>query len=485
MELMFANWTVLAPELVLAGGAILCLLLGAIGGDKLTPIIEKLGIAVLVAACASVVMMGWGAARATFAGSFVFDDFALFLKLACFGSAAFALCLAPRFFHNEALTTTNERRYEFTVLILLCAVGMGVMVSAHDFITLYLGLELQSLSIYVLASIQRDHLKSSEAGLKYFVLGALSSGMLLYGISLIYGYTGQIDYTAIAATLSVGALPTGLIFGLVFLLAGIAFKLSAVPFHMWAPDVYEGAPTPVVAFIASAPKIAATAMLVRVLFTAFGPVAPAWTQIITFISIASMALGAFAAIGQQNIKRLLAYSSIGHMGYMLLGLAGGNEEGVRGVLIYMLIYSIMTLGAFALVLSMRRSDGTQIERIDDLSGLARTQPMTAFMFAMLLFSLAGIPPLAGFFAKYFVFMAAVKAGLFILAVIGVVTSVVGAFYYLRLVKLIYFDEPNDAFAPAAFEQKLVLYLSGAFVLLFVLMPSAIVNAAAQAAHALF
>ncbi len=485
MEQMFANWTVLAPELILAGGAIICLLVGAVAGDKAIGFIEKLGIGFLLIAAASVVMTGWGAARATFAGSFIFDDFALFMKLACFGAAAFALCLAPRFFHNEALVTTNERRYEYTVLILLCAVGMGVMISAHDFITLYLGLELQSLSIYVLASIQRDHLKSTEAGLKYFVLGALSSGMLLYGISLIYGYTGQIDYTAIAATIGTGALPTGVVFGLVFLLAGIAFKLSAVPFHMWAPDVYEGAPTPVVAFIASAPKIAATAMLVRVLFTALGPIAPAWMQIIAFISIASMALGAFAAIGQQNIKRLLAYSSIGHMGYMLLGLAGGNEEGVRGVVIYMLVYSVMTLGAFAMVLSMRRSDGTQIERISDLCGLARTQPMTAFLFAMLLFSLAGIPPLAGFFAKYFVFMAAVKAGLFVLAVIGVVTSVVGAFYYLRLVKLMYFDEPVEAFAPVAFEQKYILYLSGAFVLLFVLMPSALVNAAAQAAHALF
>lgn len=480
MEQVFANWTIAAPELVLIVNAFILLMLGAIAGEKTAPLVEKLGVAAFVIAAVSVIAIGGDTSRTTFANSFIVDSFAAFFKLACFLGSAAALMLAPAYFMQS-----GERRYEYTVLMLLCAVGMGVMISANDFITLYLGLELQSLSIYVLVSIQRDNLHSTEAGLKYFVLGALSSGMLLYGISLIYGFTGHLEFGAVSAAIQGKALSTGLIFGLVFLLAGIAFKLSAVPFHMWAPDVYEGAPTPVAAFIASAPKIAAAAMLVRVLFGAFGSSTLAWAQIMTFISIASMALGAFAAIGQSNIKRLLAYSSIGHIGYMLLGLASANEEGVRSVLIYMLIYMIMTLGSFALVLSMRRNNGSNVENVGDLAGLARTQPLSAFMFAALLFSLAGIPPLAGFFAKYFVFMAAVKAGLFVLAVIGVITSVVGAYYYLRLVKLMYFDKPAVEFLAMGAVQKAVLYASGAFVLLFIVYPSLIIDAAGRAAHSLF
>lgn len=479
MTVHFANWTILAPELILILGAFGLLLIGAIGREATAPWIEKLGLGLFILA-ALAAASSFGTTATTFSGAFVVDAFASFMKTACYAGATLALLLAPGYFQ-----AAGDRRFEFTILLLLCGAGMGVMISARDFITLYLGLELQSLSIYVLAAIQRDNLRSTEAGLKYFVLGALSSGMLLYGISLIYGFTGHVDYMAVAGAIQGKALSTGLIFGLVFLLAGIAFKLSAVPFHMWAPDVYEGAPTPVAAFIASAPKIAASAMLARVLFTAFGPAAPAWQQIITFISIASMGLGAFAAIGQANIKRLLAYSSIGHIGYMLLGLAGANEEGVRSVIVYMAIYAVMTLGAFAMVLAMRRTDGGQVENVGDLAGLARTSPISAFLFAALLFSLAGIPPLAGIFAKYFVFLAAVKAGLFVLAVIGVVTSVIGTYYYLRVVKLMYFDEPAVSFAPMSWPQKTVLGLSGAFVLLFLAYPSFFVEAAGQAAHALF
>jgi NADH-quinone oxidoreductase subunit N len=359
---------------------------------------------------------------------------------------------------------------------------MGMLVSATDLIALYLGLELMSLSLYVIAAIDRDSVKSTEAGLKYFVLGALSSGMLLYGASLIYGSTGSITFAGIAQAAPQGGL--GLTFGLVFLLAGLCFKVSAVPFHMWTPDVYEGAPTPVTAFFAAAPKVAAMAVFVRATMTAFPTITVQWQQILVFVSIASMALGSFAAIGQTNIKRLLAYSSIGHMGFALVGLAAGTAEGVQGVLIYVAIYVAMTLGTFACVLSMKRSGG-MVENISDLAGLARTQPMMAFFFAMLLFSLAGIPPLAGFFAKFYVFAAAVKAGLYMLAIIGVLMSVVGAYYYLAIIKVMYFDEPHKSFEPMPGEQALVLTVAGLFNLLFIAYPTPLLDAASTAAKSLF
>ena len=331
------------------------------------------------------------------------------------------------------------------------------MISAGDLIALYLGLELMSLSLYVLAAGNRDSERSTEAGLKYFVLGGLSSGMLLYGCSLIYGYTGSVSFPAIAQAASQGGL--GLMFGLVFLFAGLCFKVSAVPFHMWTPDVYEGAPTPITAFFAAAPKVAAMALFLRVAMSAFPTIAVQWQQIIVFVAIASMALGSFAAIGQKNIKRLMAYSSIGHMGFALVGLAAGTAEGVQGVLVYIAIYMAMTLGAFACILSMRHN-GRMVEEISDLAGLARTKPAMAFFLALLMFSLAGIPPLAGFFAKYYVFLAAIKANLFALAVIGVVTSVVGAYYYLLIVKTIYFDDPMKSFEPMPGEQAVVLTVAG-------------------------
>jgi NADH-quinone oxidoreductase subunit N len=347
-----------------------------------------------------------------------------------------------------------------------------------------MGLELQSLALYVVAALDRDNARSSEAGLKYFVLGALSSGMLLYGASLIYGFTGSTGFPEIAKALVSGQSSLGLIFGIVFLIAGLAFKVSAVPFHMWTPDVYEGAPTPVAAFFAAAPKLAAMALFTRAMLTPFPAILPDWQQIVVFISIASMALGAFAAIGQTNIKRLLAYSSIGHMGYALVGLAAGSAEGVRGVIVYMAIYMIMTLGSFACVLAMRRKSG-QVEEIADLAGLARTDKTLAFVLAVLMFSLAGIPPLAGFFGKYFVFMAAIKANLITLAVIGVVASVVGAYYYLRIVKIMYFDEPAEAFEPAVGEVRAVYVLSGLFTLLFALIAQPLISLAGSAAASLF
>jgi len=375
-------------------------------------------------------------------------------------------------------------KFEFAVLVLLATTGMMMMISANDLIALYVGLELQSLALYVIATFRRDSPRSAEAGLKYFVLGALSSGMLLYGASLVYGFTGSTEFAIIAAAVQPSGANLGLVVGLVFLMAGFAFKISAVPFHMWTPDVYEGAPTPVTAFFAAAPKLAAMALTVRVLITAFPAVTLQWQQIVVFLAIASMALGSFAAIGQTNIKRLMAYSSIGHMGYALVGLAAGSAEGVAGVIIYLAIYLVMTLGTFACILAMRR-DGHMIEDIDALAGLSRTQPMMAFLLAMLLFSLAGIPPLAGFFAKFYVFLAAIHAGLYALAVIGVLLSVVGAYYYLRIVKLMYFDAPAERFEPMQAPLAAVLGVSGAFILLYFVYPAPLVAFAGVAAKSLF
>ena len=465
------------PEAVLAVGALVLLMIGAFGGERTTPLVTGLAVALLAAAGAILIFSG--ASGTTFNGAFVLDPFARFMKvLVLIGSAA-AIVMSVGFARREKF-----ERFEYPVLIVIATLGMLMMISANDLIALYLGLELQSLSLYVVAAINRDSVRSTEAGLKYFVLGALSSGMLLYGASLVYGFTGETSFTGIAAALQGGSSTLGLIFGLVFLLSGLAFKISAVPFHMWTPDVYEGAPTPVTAFFAAAPKVAAMALFVRVVVGPFAAITPDWQQILTFISIASMVLGAFAAIGQRNIKRLMAYSSIGHMGYALVGLAAGTQAGVQGVVLYLLIYMAMTLGAFACILAMRRRDG-MVEDIDDLAGLSKTNPMIAFMLAMILFSLAGIPPLAGFFAKFYVFLAAIEAGLYVLAVIGVLASVVGAYYYLRIIKLMYFDEPKASFEPMPTELRVVLGISGAFILLFVFIAGQIGGAAELAAKTFF
>jgi len=466
----------LLPELTLIVGALALLMIGAFSGERSSGGITALSIVLLIGVGLLIAIAPAGKV-AVFGGSFVVDDFGRFAKLLMLAGSAGALFLALDF-----LRKAGNGKFEYPILVLLASVGMMMIISSGDLIALYLGLELMSLSLYVLAAIDRDNARSTEAGLKYFVLGALSSGMLLYGASLIYGFTGTITYDGIAKAAADGGL--GVTFGLVFLLTGLCFKVSAVPFHMWTPDVYEGAPTPVTAFFAAAPKVAAMALFVRVVITAFPGIALQWQQIVAFVSIASMALGAFAAIGQTNIKRLMGYSSIGHMGFALVGLAAGTAEGVQGVLVYMAIYMAMTLGTFACILAMRRGD-MQVENISDLAGIGRSNPGLAFFFAVLMFSLAGIPPLAGFFAKLYVFLAAIKAGLYVLSVLGVLASVVGAYYYLRIVKVMYFDEPTAAFTPLNGELRLVLGITGLFVLLFVVYPAPLVDAAAAAAKSLF
>jgi NADH-quinone oxidoreductase subunit N len=471
------NLAIMFPELVLATGALALLMVGVFTRKEEGPLVLGLAVAVLVLA-GLFVLTGSGT-ETLFGGSFIVDPFARGLKLLTLTGAAVTLLMSLDYWRGE-----GRLKFEFPVLVLLATTGMMMMISANDLISLYVGLELQSLSLYVIAAFDRRSARSAEAGLKYFVLGALSSGMLLYGASLIYGFTGSTLFADIAAAVQPSGPNLGLIFGLVFVLAGLAFKISAVPFHMWTPDVYEGAPTPVTAFFAAAPKLAAMALLVRTLFAAFPAVTPEWQQIITFLAIASMGLGAFAAIGQRNFKRLMAYSSIGHMGFSLVGLAAGTVEGVQGVIIYLAIYLAMTLGTFAVILAMRR-DGRMVEDIDELAGLSTTNPMMAFLLAMLLFSLAGIPPLAGFFAKFYVFLAAIHAGLYPLAVTGVLLSVVGAYYYLRIVKIMYFDAATTRFEPMPGILAAVLGASGLFILFYFLYPAPLVDGAAAAAKSLF
>ena len=429
------------PEVILSVSSLLLLLAGAWGGDNRTPAISIVAVAALIAAsfvAASPVTHG-----SAFHGLYTSDAFSAFAKVLIYGAAAVSIIIAPRFFAREAAL-----RAEYPVLILLSSIGMGMMVSAADLLTLYVGLELQSLAAYVLASFMRRDNRSAEAGLKYFVLGALASGILLYGISLLYGFTGTTIFRDIANAAGDG-LSTGELFGVVFVLAGLAFKISAVPFHMWTPDVYEGAPTPVTAFFASAPKVAAMGLLVRVSIEALGPASTSWQQIIIFAALASTILGGVAAIGQTNIKRLLAYSSINNVGFALFGLAAGTPEGVSGTMTYMAVYVVMTLGSFLCVLQMRDANGEPVETIGSLSGLSRSRPALAAAFAVFMFSLAGIPPLFGFWPKFLVFDALVGVGLWPLAMIGIATSVIGAFYYLKIVKTMYFDEPAPTkFAPA-------------------------------------
>jgi NADH-quinone oxidoreductase subunit N len=469
--------TLATPELILAGGALALLMIGVFSGERSASTVTGLAIALMIGAGGWMLLFtGDGHA---FNGAFVSDPFARFMKVLTLVGAIATLAMSVGFARQEKFD-----KFEFPVLVVLATLGMLLMISANDMIALYMGLELQSLALYVIAAINRDNLRSTEAGLKYFVLGALSSGMLLYGVSLVYGFTGNTGFEAIASALSGEERQLGLVFGLVFVLAGIAFKISAVPFHMWTPDVYEGAPTPITAFFAAAPKMAAMALLVRVTVGAFEPVTADWQQIIVFISIASMVLGSFAAIGQTNIKRLMAYSSIGHMGFALVGLAAGTQEGVRGVAIYMLIYLVMTLGTFAFILAMRRS-GVNVERTSDLAGLSTTNPVMATIMTVFLFSLAGIPPFAGFWAKWYVFLAAINAELYALAIIGVLASVVGAFYYLRMIKLMWFDESAGGFDPMSGELRIVLGLSGAFVLFYVLIGGPIGRVAEAAARTFF
>jgi NADH-quinone oxidoreductase subunit N len=423
------------PELILSFGAIALMMVAAFAGRAGGGWTSWAAVALLAAA--TVALVGAPSdAGPLFGGLVTADAFGAFGKAIVFPAAAVAIIAAHGWFERG-----TEHASEYAVLILFSTVGMAVMVSATNLITLYLGLELQSLAAYVLASYRRSDERSAEAGLKYFVLGALASGILLYGISLLYGFTGSMSFTGIASAFANGGdRSLGLLFGLVFLLAGIAFKISAVPFHMWTPDVYEGAPTPVTAFFASAPKVAAVLLATRTCLAALGPATDAWRQIVMFAALASILLGAVAAYGQTNIKRLLAYSSINNVGFALIGLAAGGARGASSVLFYMAVYVVMTLGAFLCVLRMRNAAGEPLESIDSLTGLSQSRPAFAAALAIFMFSLAGVPPLFGFWPKLLVFNAAVGSGLVALAVVGILGTVIGAYYYLRIVKVMYFDE---------------------------------------------
>ena len=437
---MSARFAPLLPELILSVGATVLMMAAAFSGRRASGAIGWLSVALLIGATFALI----GApshAGPVFDGLVSADLFASFGKAIIFPVAAVAIIAAHGWFERG-----TEHASEYAVLILFSAVGMSVMVSATNLISLYVGLELQSLAAYVLASYRRTDERSAEAGLKYFVLGALASGILLYGISLLYGFTGTTGFTGVAAAFGRGAPSLGLLFGLVFLLAGLAFKISAVPFHMWTPDVYEGAPTPVTAFFASAPKVAAVLLSTRVCLDALGPATEAWRQIVIVAALASIFLGAVAAYGQTNIKRLLAYSSINNVGFALIGLAAGGAAGASAVLFYMAVYVVMTLGAFLCVLWMRDTEGRPIESIASLSGLSQTRPAFAFALFVFMFSLAGIPPMFGFWPKLVVFRAAIASGYVTLAVAGILGTVVGAYYYLKIIKVMYLDEPGEPYA---------------------------------------
>jgi NADH-quinone oxidoreductase subunit N len=466
------------PELLIVVSAVLLLLFGVFkkentGGGITALAIIALGLAALL------VVSGPSERTVAFGGMFVVDAFAIYTKLLVLLASAVTLAMSRSWLRAEGLDHP-----EYPVLVLFATLGMMMMISANNFMALYLGLELQSLALYVLAASQRDSARATEAGLKYFVLGSLASGMLLYGASLVYGFAGTTGFDGLAKALA-GEAPIGAVVGMVFILAGLAFKIAAAPFHMWAPDVYEGAPTPVTAFFAVAPKIAAFALLLRVVTGPFGSMAAQWHQVIIFVSIASMLVGSFGAIMQSNIKRLMAYSSIGHVGFALVGLSAGGADGVGAVLIYLSIYLAMNAGAFAIILSMRQKNRA-LEGIDDLAGLSKTHPLMALCLAILMWSMAGIPPFAGFWSKWVVFSVAIDKGLIALSIIGVLTSVVSAFYYLRIIKVMYFDEPADGLDRAiAAPVGLVMGLSTLVVLLFNLVPAGLFSSASTAAASLF
>jgi NADH-quinone oxidoreductase subunit N len=466
------------PEIFLAVAGMVLLMVGVFGPRRgSVRLISNMVLLSFIGALAFIAVVGDGSVTA-FNGMYATDGFAVFMKTMILAGSFFAVIMSSDYMKNEGIA-----RFEFPILVLFATVGMMMMVSANNLLALYLGLELQSLSLYVIAAFHRDSLRSSEAGLKYFVLGALSSGMLLYGMSIIYGYTGTLGFDGLAAALGEGA-SAGVVIGLVFMIAGMAFKVSAVPFHMWTPDVYEGAPTPVTAFFSVAPKIAGFALFLRVMLDPFGALVSEWQTIIVVIAIGSMAVGSLAAIAQRNIKRLMAYSSIGHVGFALIGLAAGNQAGVRGVLIYLAIYLVMNIGAFAVILSMRRH-GDMLESIDDLAGLSKNNPKMAAVMATFMLSLAGIPWFAGFFGKLFVFMSAIEVGLYTLAILGVLASVISAFYYLRIIKIMYFDEAAEPFdRPAGKSLSVIMWGAAILVTLGLVYPAPLLNSATAAAASL-
>jgi len=456
------NINLIYPELFLTVSLLVLLLVGVFKTNSFAFVSKFSSVVILLTI--PMIYINDNISVKLFSNNYLIDEFSSFLKILILGASAFAL-----FFTNQYIKDNKIDKFEYPILILTAILGMFVMVSSNNLIGLYLGIELQSLSLYVLAALNRDSIKSTEAGVKYFVLGALSSGLLLYGCSLIYGFTGSTNYYAIAENFTSSNLP--LSFGLVFIIVGLAFKISAVPFHMWTPDVYEGAPTSVTAFFALAPKVAGFGAIVRILYIAFGNILNEWQSILIFISVASMILGAVAAIGQSNIKRLMAYSSISHMGYALAGVATGINEGISSSILYIFLYVVMNIGSFVCIILMKRKN-VYLENIRDLSGLSKNHPVIAFSFTVILFSLAGIPPLAGFFAKFYVFMAVIKSNLFALAIIGLITSVISAFYYLRIIKIIYFDPEQEKFDPITSKGiRFSLAFSTLLILFYFLNPS--------------
>lgn len=470
----------LLPEIFIALVAMGLLIVGVFRGNDSTDVISWFSAFALLLGMIVLMGLDWQE-QVSLNGMFKMNQFIGFIKLLIMTGLIASIALSVRYIKQIGI-----ERFEYPILILLAGLGMMLMVSANNMLALYMGLELQSLALYVLAAFQRNSLKSAEAGIKYFILGALSSGMLLFGISLIYGFTGTVDFELIAATLgNMDFTPYGVVFGMVFVLAGLAFKISAAPFHMWTPDVYQGAPTSVTALFAIAPKIAAVALLMRLLYEPFGSMAEQWMQIIYFVSVLSMIVGAFAALAQDNIKRLMAYSSIGHIGYALIGVVVASTEGASAVILYLTIYLFMTAGVFAILLSMQRNDNP-LERISDLGGLSQNNPPMAYAMAILMFSMSGIPPMAGFFGKLFIFNAAIAQEFYVLAVLGVLSSVVAAYYYLRVIKVMFFDaavDPYDTHVP--FARRVILSISVFFVLAFILKPSLIVESAQGAATVLF
>lgn len=473
-----AEFALIIPELIVLGGALLLLILGAFRGARATGGITLLSMGVMLAAAYYACPNGVNATG--FSDLIAVDNFTQFVKVMIL--VASTLVLGMSF---DWLAIGPHKKFEYPILVLLSTAGLMVLVSANDLLTLYLGLELSSLSLYVLATFDRDNAVSSEAGIKYFVLGALASGMMLFGASLVYGYTGTTNFSTMTDLFSVAdegqaTVAYGAIVGMVMLIVALCFKISAVPFHMWTPDVYQGAPTPVTMLFATAPKIAAMAIFIRILMDPFANLLPDWQNILAITAVASMAVGAFGAMTQKNIKRLLAYGSIGHIGYMLIGLAAGTQEGIKGVLIYFALYLFMSVGTFGFVLFMRRA-GEQVEEISDLAGLSKTSPRGALFMLMMMFSMAGIPPFAGFYGKFFIFLSAIQSELYPLAIIGVLTSVIGAFYYLRIIKVMYFDEPV-----LGLERHVPLFSQGVLLIcalvtaLFFLYPAPLLDAAANA-----
>ncbi|HPD83135.1 MAG: NADH-quinone oxidoreductase subunit NuoN [Alphaproteobacteria bacterium] len=474
----FSSLGPIVPEIFLSVTGMILLVLGVLRGNSSTNLMSWSVVGVLAIAMLFMANQNTNG-EAILNGMFVHDRFTFFMKFLVISGLITCVTLSVQYLHQD-----NVVRFEYPILMLFAGVGMMLMVSSNDMLSLYMGLELQSLSLYVLAAIRRDHMKSAEAGMKYFVLGAISSGMLLFGISLIYGFTGTTNFHVIGQTLG-EEVSIGAVLGFVFIMAGLAFKISAVPFHMWTPDVYQGAPTSVTAFFAIVPKVAAIALIIRLLFVPFASLSDQWFQIMWFLSLMSMMVGAFAALRQDNIKRLLAYSSIGNMGYVLIGIVAGGASGLASVLVYLTIYMVMTAGTFGIVLCMRR-DGAALEKVSDLAGLSRNSPWLAYPLAILMFSMSGIPPLAGFFGKFMVFKAALESGTYVLAVLGVLTSVVAAYYYLRIIKTMFFDDPVEKFdKEIETSRKIIIGLSLFFVLVFIFNPSPLINIAQSSVVSMF